>query len=595
MTRRAIRIGGASGYWGDSAEAPRQLIERGDIDYLVFDYLAEVTMSILVRAKAADPQMGYARDFVENVIRPLLPQIKQRGIKVIANAGGVNLATCADALRKVADEAGIDIRVGTVEGDDLLPREEELRNLGITEMFSGHSLPDRLSSANAYLGAFPIAAALDAGAEIVVTGRCVDSAVTLGACIHAFGWSARDLDKLASASMAGHIIECGAQATGGNFTDWRDTVGDWSDMGYPIAQVQANGDFVISKPEGTGGLVSCLSVGEQVLYETSDTAAYVMPDVVVDYRAMTLEQIGPDEVRVSGVKGQPPTETYKVSSTYRDGYRATAMTLITGFDAVDKAEAYAKSLLARVTSLFAARNWPDFTDCAFHLIGAGTLRGQSHLPEARSAQEVVVQIDVRHRDKSALELFSKEATGVALSMATGRCGVGPSGRPKVTPVVAQFAFLIDKGAVHPKVRIDGYEVGFKAPAVAFAPAPAPSSDLVLSRTSEPTVTRPLIDIAVARSGDKGNAANIGVMARKPEFLDVILREVTADLVQDWFAHVSKGEVKRYVAPGMNAVNFHLTECLGGGGTSSVQLDKLAKTYAQQLLEMPVEVPRSLID
>ncbi|MCX7568104.1 DUF1446 domain-containing protein [Sulfitobacter sp. F26169L] len=590
----SVRIGGAAGYWGDSTQAPRQLVEKGNVDYLVFDYLAEVTMSILVRAKAADPTKGYAADFVHLVMKPLLPQIKEKGIKVVVNAGGVNIAACADALRKVAADQGIALKVGIVEGDDLLGRMDDLRSRDIREMFSGAPLPDELSSANAYLGAFPIAAALDGGAEVVITGRCVDSAVTLGILIHEFGWSADAYDQLAAGTLAGHILECGAQATGGNVTDWQDSADGWDNMGYPIAECFADGRFVISKPAGTGGIVSRLSVGEQILYETGDTQSYIVPDVICDFSQAVLDQSAPDEVTITDVKGRAPTDTFKVSATYRDGYRATALTLVTGFEAVEKARHYGDALLKRVTRLLGERGMDGFDRTAVHVIGAETLWGANASPHAAQAREVVVQTDVRHQDKAAIEVFSKETTGVALSMTTGRCGVGEAGRPKATPVVAQFAFLLDKSDVVPVVSVDGQALGFTPPQQTYSPAPALSPPPQSEPFEGPTTTCQLIDIAVARSGDKGNSANVGVMARKPEFYDVICREVTAEKVAAWFAHVTKGEVSCFAAPGMGAVNFLLRETLDGGGTSSLHLDKLAKTYGQQILAMPVEVPSALL-
>lgn len=592
---RSVRIGGAAGYWGDSNQAPRQLVEHGNVDYLVFDYLAEVTMSILVRAKAADPTKGYAADFVHLVMKPLLPLLKEKGVKVVVNAGGVNIAACADALRKVAADQGIALKVGIVEGDDLLGRMDELRSRDIREMFSGAPLPDELASANAYLGAFPIAAALDGGAEVVITGRCVDSAVTLGVLVHEFGWQPDAYDQLAAGTLAGHILECGAQATGGNFTDWKDSADGWDNMGYPIAECFPDGRFVISKPEGTGGIVSRLSVGEQILYETSDTQNYIVPDVICDYSQAVLDQSGPEEVTITGVKGKPPTDTFKVSATYRDGYRATATTLVTGFDAVAKAQHYGDALLKRVSRLLGERGMADFERKAVHVIGAETLWGANASPHAAESREVVVQTDVRHQDKAAIELFSKETTGVALSMTTGRCGVGEAGRPKATPVVAQFAFLIDKSEVVPTVSVDGVSVDFVPPSQTQTPTPAPSDPPQATPFDGPTTTCQLIDIAVARSGDKGNSANVGLMARSPDFYEVICREVTAPKVAAWFAHVTKGEVSCYAAPGMGAVNFLLRETLDGGGTSSLHLDKLAKTYGQQLLAMPVEVPTALLN
>lgn len=596
--KHEVRIGGACGYWGDSAEAPRQLVEKGDVDYLVFDYLAEVTMSILVRAKAADPEKGYALDFVSRVMVPLLPEIRRRGIKVVVNAGGVNISACARALAEEAKKLGITLKVGTVEGDDLLPRDAELREKNISEMFSGKPLPKKLSSANAYLGAFPMAAALDAGADVVVTGRCVDSAVTLGILIHEFGWGVDDYDRLAAGTLAGHILECGAQATGGNFSDWSDVAADWEDMGYPIAVCRPDGGFEITKPPQTGGLVSRLSVGEQILYEIGDTRAYVMPDVICDFSQVTLDEVGHHRVAVAGVRGAPPTRFYKVSATYHDGYRSTATTLITGFDAVAKARRYGDAIIARTRRLFAARGLGDYTQTAVHLIGAETLWGNNRSERAEEAREVVAQIEVRHNDRNAIEIFSREVTGVALSMTTGRAGVGAAGRPEATPVVAQFAFLIEKNSVVPKVLIDGKDIGFSLPvpsAFDDAGIPAPSSGPEHTCDDRDMVSVPLLRIAVARSGDKGNSANVGVMARRPEFYDTLCRELTPERVKQYFDHVTKGTVHVFAAPGFDAINVLMHESLGGGGTSSVNLDKLGKTYGQQILAMSVRVPAVLIN
>jgi len=592
---RTVRIGGGSGYWGDSPEAARQLVEKGNLDYLVFDYLAEVTMSILVRAREKNPDAGYARDFVDLVMKPLLPEIKRQGIRVVANAGGVNTAACAAALAEVAREAGIELRIATVAGDDLLDRVDGLRAQGVREMFSGAPLPEQLISANAYLGAFPIASALDAGAEVVITGRCVDSAATLGPLIHEFKWSAGDHDRLAAGTLAGHILECGAQSTGGNFTDWREVAVGWPEMGYPIAECAADGGFTIGKPQGTGGLVSRLSVSEQILYEIGDPAAYIMPDVVCDFSQVTVSEDGPQRVRVSGARGRPAPRQLKVSATWRDGYRSTATTVVTGFDAVEKAETFAQAVLTRVGRLLAQRQLGAWRGTAVHLIGAETLLGGNARPEARDSREVMVRIDVRHDQRAALELFSKEVTGAALAMTTGRCS-GGGGRPKITPVVAQFAFLIDRAAVTPRVFMDGAPVAYvPEPLAAFDEGAPPSAPAVVADIDGDSVEVPLIALAVARSGDKGDSANIGVIARSAELLPWIRKGVTAERVARWFAHVTRGTATRYEAPGLLAVNFMLTQTLDGGGTSSLHLDSQGKTYAQQLLAMPVAVPARLAD
>lgn len=590
-----IRIGGASGYWGDSQEAPRQLVMQGDIDYLVFDYLAEVTMSILVGAKARRPEAGYARDFVELAMKPLLKDIKARGIRVVANAGGVNVKSCAEALQKIADDAGIAIKIGTVEGDDLMGDIDDLRESGVTGMFDGSPLPDSLISANAYLGAFPIAAALDAGADIVVTGRCVDSAVTLGPLIHEFGWSVDDYDKLASGTLAGHIIECGAQATGGNFTDWKDVADGWDDMGYPIAECSADGSFVITKPANTGGLISNLTVGEQILYEIADPSAYIVPDVVCDFTQATLTPAGNDRLKVADVRGKPPTPTYKVSATYLDGYRATTSTVITGFDVTEKAEAYYAALMKRTRRLFKERNLGDYRASVQHLVGANALWGDNLPNMVQIVDEITAIINVHHDEKDALELFSKETTGVALSMTTGRCSAGSAGRPNVTPVIAQFAFLIDRDRVRAEVTVGGEAVAVTAKPGNWTtgnPSTAEDSEPQTEASENMTEVR-LIDLAAARSGDKGNNANVGLIARKAEYLPWIKQSISIPNVRKWFSHTLKGDVFRYDLPGFDAINFVLTDCLDGGGTSSLHLDVLAKTYGQQILAMPVAIPAKL--
>ncbi|WP_423453890.1 acyclic terpene utilization AtuA family protein [Ottowia sp. VDI28] len=594
---RVVRIGGASGYWGDSAEAARQLVLKGNINYLVFDYLAEVTMSILVRARAKTPEAGYARDFVDLVMKPLLPEIHRRGIRVIANAGGVNIAACAEALAKVADEAGLKLRIATVAGDDLMGRVEELRGEDVRDMTTGKSMPGRLISANAYLGAFPIAAALDSGADIVITGRCVDSATTLGALIHEFGWRPEDHDRLAAGTLAGHILECGAQGTGGNFTDWRDVVAGWPDMGYPIAECESSGGFVITKPEDTGGLVSRLSVSEQIVYELGDPGAYLMPDVTCDFRGVSVTECGRDRVRVEGARGYPPPKSLKVSATWHDGYRASSSTVIAGFDVIEKAEAYSSALLERVNRMLKERGLEALNHVAVHLIGAETLLGAHARPEVRASREVMVRIDVRHAKRDALELFSKEVTGVGLSMTTGRCS-GGAGRPKVTPVIAQFAFLVDRGKVQIDVHVDGKQIAFTPamPHSFFDPSQMHDMRIPVpdGAAAGGEVEVPLIELAVARSGDKGDNANVGVIARHAELLPWLKQALTAERVGQWFAHVQRGGTERYEMPGLLAFNFVLANALDGGGTSSLHLDSQGKTYAQQLLAMPVRIPESML-
>ena len=312
VSGKKIRIGGASGYWGESAMATPQLLSGGQIDYLVYDYLAEITMSIMARAKAKDLSKGYATDFVDSVMRDNLESIAKSGVKIISNAGGINPQACGENIRALIAQKGLDLKVAIITGDDLVSRKLEIAARKPVDMFSGDTFPDvdKIMSVNLYLGAFPIAKALEQGADIIITGRCVDSAVTLGACIYEFGWGLTDWNLLASGSLAGHILECGPQATGGNFTDWQEA-GDIGNIGYPIAEISADGRFVTTKPDGTGGCVNIGTISEQMLYEIGDPRAYALPDVICDFSDVTLTQIAKDRVEVSPAKGRPAPPTIK--------------------------------------------------------------------------------------------------------------------------------------------------------------------------------------------------------------------------------------------------------------------------------------------
>ncbi|MGB7421872.1 MAG: acyclic terpene utilization AtuA family protein, partial [Comamonas sp.] len=353
---KIIRIGGASGFWGDSSVGAPQLVASGQVDYLAFDYLAELTMSILAAARMKKPELGYATDFVQVAMRAVLRDVAAQGIRVVSNAGGVNPEGCAEALRALAEELGVRVKIAVVTGDDVMPQLASLRaqQPPIAELQSGAPLPAKVVTANAYLGARPIQAALDAGAQIVVTGRCVDSAVTLGILMHEFGWAPDDWDRLAGGSLAGHIIECGCQGTGGLHTDWQD-VPDWAHIGYPIVECTADGSFTVTKPAGTGGLVAPQVVAEQMLYEIHDPAAYLLPDVVCDFTQVTMAQAGPHRVRVTGARGLAPTGSYKVSATYLDGYKTSAQLTIVGLQAVAKARRTGEAILERVGELLAAQ------------------------------------------------------------------------------------------------------------------------------------------------------------------------------------------------------------------------------------------------
>lgn len=587
MARHSVRIGGASGFWGDSSVGAPQLVARGQVDFLVFDYLAELTMSILAAARGKNPELGYATDFVQVTMKSILREVAAQGIRVVSNAGGVNPTACAAALRALAAEQGVALKIAVVLGDDVLPQLPALREEDVRELQTGAPLPARLLTANAYLGALPVKAALDAGAQVVITGRCVDSAVTLGALMHAFGWAADDYDRLAMGSLAGHIIECGCQATGGLHTDW-EAVPDWAHIGYPVVECAEDGSFVVTKPPGTGGLVNTAVVAEQMLYEIGDPRRYLLPDVTCVFTTVQLEQQGEHRVRVTGAKGLPPGPQYKVSATYLDGFRCNAQLTIVGIDAARKAQRTGEAILERTRELLAQRGWPDYSRTRIEVLGSEIA---NFGPQARTAdvREAVLHLAVMHPQKEALELFAREIAPAGTSWSPGTTGAG--GRPSPSPAIRQFAFLIDKARLAPRVDLDGEVLEVAVPS-GQPPVPAP-----LARPDAPEgpapaglVEVPLVRVAYARSGDKGNHSNIGVIARRPEWLPWLRRQLTEQRVKDWLGHLVAGEVTRFDVPGIHAMNFLCTEALDGGGMASLRNDPLGKGMAQILLTMPVRVP-----
>jgi hypothetical protein len=589
VAEKVINIGGASGAWGDSPMAIPQLL-TADVHYLMMDYLAEVTMSLLARARIKDPNSGFPPDFVAYLKRSL-PEIAKRQIKVVSNGGGVNPEAAKRALEAVAAELGLSLKIAVVEGDDVMPRIDALRAT-VREASTGEALPPKLLTANAYLGALPIAAALDRGADIVITGRCADSALALGILMHEFGWTADDYDRLAAGSLVGHILECGPQSTGGVHTDWEKVPG-WENIGYPIASCKIDGSFTLWKPDNTGGLIVPASVAEQVLYEVGDPAAYILPDVVADFTEVKLEQVDENRVRVSGAKGYPPTSQYKVSATFQDGWRGVATVSIVGPDAVPKAEKTAEALLARARMLFRQRQLPDFTATHTEVLGSESAYGPK--ANARGVREVLLRLVVDHSEREAIDIFARELGSVGISFAQGTTGIF-SGRPKPTPVVRLYTFFVEKAAMgSPQVQIgDDAPFAVAVPSTGgYAGAAAASGSVADIAADEASVDIDLRSLAVARSGDKANSSNIAIIARDPKYVSLIRREVTPEKMAAHFEGLVHGKVTRYEAPGLHAFNFLLEDALGGGGMASRRIDSQGKAFGQMALEMTIKVPRAL--
>ena len=585
---KSIRIANAGGYWGDDLTQFKRQLELGPIDYLTLDFLAEVTMSIMQKQRSRDPRAGFARDFVKQV-EDSLDLLAKTGTRVITNAGGVNPLSCRGALLETTLALGKPLDVAAVIGDDLMERLGEMNGAGVSlnNMEDGAAfapIRDRVSSANAYYGAWPVVEALKSGAQIVVTGRCTDTGITLAPMIHAFDWAPNDWNRLAAGIVAGHIVECGAQSTGGNFTDWRE-IRDFPGIGYPILEVFPDGSFIVTKHARTGGAVTVRTVKEQLLYEMGDPRGYITPDVVADFATIQLEQAGRDRVRVWGIKGRPAPPSLKVSAAYFDGWKANGTLIISAPDAAAKAKAFA--------ALFWKRLGLTFTATHTELIGHSACWGP--LAPASDPPEILLRLSVRDADKSKIEAFSKLIPAVILSGPPGVAVTG--GRPQAQEVVAYWPALVPRDRVKPRlVTRDGErELDWPTPLLPpGSPERLPRENWPALKGSAKRVTVPLSRIAHGRSGDKGDTCNIGIIARTPEAYPWLKRALTATAVKRRFKGICFGRVTRHEVPNLWALNFLLEQSLGGGGTVSLRLDAQGKTLSHALLALEVSVPKALV-
>ena len=593
MPKDPLVIANCGGFWGDDPTAARRQVEGGPVDYLVMDYLAEVTMAILQKQRRRRPEMGYATDFLAQ-LADVLPACVARGITVISNAGGVNPLACKAAVERLAAELGVgdQVRVGVVLGDDIYDQLGHLIGSGepLRHMDTGRPLADvagKVLSANVYLGAAPVVRALEMGANVIICGRVTDTAVTLAPMIHEFGWAADDWDRLAAGVIAGHIIECGTQCTGGNFTDWQ-TVKSFSNLGYPLVEARPDGTFTVTKHPGTGGLVSVHTVTEQLLYEMG-SPGYLAPDCVARFDSVTLTQDGPDRITVSGARGGPAPEKLKVSVSFAHGYRAFGRLIVSGPDSLAKAHKVAELIWE------CAGGRERYEDTATQFLAWNACHPS--LTDSEPS-EVMVQVAVRDDDVAKInQHFAVHVVPRVLGSVPGITMPSDQGRPRASDVVGYWPALISRERVPVRVMVGDEEVDVSpgtigGDTVPFQPKPF--------RAEPPapwgrTVRVPLSRLCLARSGDKGDTANIGLIARSPEVYAWMVGHITPGFVKAHFGGVCRGEVERAEVPNLLAVNFLLHGSLGGGGTLSLLADAQGKTYAQYLLAAQVEVDEGLLE
>lgn len=596
----AVRIGNAHGFWGDQVSAAATLLaQEPELDFVTLDFLAEVSLSILAQQRTRQADGGWPREILE-VLRSLVPYWNRGGrCRLIANAGGLNPQACAAACQQVLREAGCVPRtVAVVSGDDVL---DQLRgdpgNAAFTNLDTGaalRSVESRLITANAYVGARPIAAALQAGADIVITGRVADPSLTVAACLAFHGWDSQDWDRLAQATVAGHLIECGTQVTGGIETDWLQNPG-MARVGFPFVEVQASGEFTVRLPCGAGGHVTRATVSEQLVYEIGNPDNYLSPDVCVSMAEVMLDDLGANAVRVTGARGRPAPPTYKVSATYQDGYRAQGQLTIFGQDAVAKARRAGETVLQRLLDRGMAPR-ESLIEC----LGTGACHPRMPTePSAEQLVETVLRIAVADSQREIVEQFTRELMPLITSGPPGTTGYA-EGRPRVHPVFRYWPCLIARELVTPNVTVLPVESAVVASA---SPAPvaienrrSPDPRALTGSTDGPApgelrsraAPRRLYDLARARSGDKGQDANIGILARRAEDYPRLKEMLTNERVAEWLGIADATRVIRYEFPALDGINFVIRGILA----NSLRTDAQGKCLGQVLLQMPLEPART---
>lgn len=591
-----IRIANAGGFWGDDLGVLRRQLEGGDVDYISSDFLAEVTMSILRKQQQKNESLGYVTDFVDQIV-DVADLMKTKGVRMITNAGGMNPIGCARKILTELKTKGISLKIAVVDGDNIIDRIDEFypAKANFKNMDSGEDFQDifqQIQSANIYLGVPPLLKALESGADLILAGRVTDTSVTMAPMIYELGWKLDDWDKLAAGLVAGHIIECGAQSTGGNFTDW-DKVKRWDNMGYPIVEMSKNGEFTVYKHENTGGYISVDTLREQLVYEMGNPAQYISPDVVADFSQLQLEQIAPNRVLVKNAKGYPSTPFLKVSMAYEDGYKATSSIVISGGRVYKKAQEFEKIFWNRLNLSFLKQNteFVGYNACLHHLA------------EHIDPNEILLRFSVYDTDVSKINQFSRSIAPLILSGPPGVAVTG--GRARMQQVITYWPTLIPKTCISSWVHvldfdgkiIESEEIPSKLGnevELNLNKSPENAEYKLASETESIVVSVPFRRICLARSGDKGDTVNIGVLARSSAIYQFLKTELTSEKVAKMFSGIAKGKVSRFEIDNLMALNFLLEEALDGGGTKSLMIDAQGKTFASALLNQKVFVPEKLL-
>lgn len=590
-----IRIANAGGFWGDDLGVLRRQLEGGEVDYISSDFLAEVTMSILRKQQLKNEAMGYVGDFVDQIV-DVAGLMKEKKVRMLTNAGGINPLACARKILSELNKKGVELKIAVVVGDNIIERIDEFYpdQTLFTDMETGDDfahIKENIQSANVYLGVPPLLKALESGADLILAGRVTDTSITMAPFIYELGWDLGDWNKLAAGLVAGHIIECGAQASGGNFTDWQ-KINSWNNMGYPIVEMNKDGSFEVYKHANTGGLISRDTIREQLVYEMGDPKHYISPDVVADFSQLELTEVAPNRVLVKNAKGHPSTHFLKVSMAYEDGYKAVSSIVISGGRVLNKAREFEKIFWERLNTGYKKTNTEYIGYNACH----------QNLVEDIDPNEILLRFSVYDDDLEKIKAFS---TSIAPLILSGPPGVAVTGgRARSQQVITYWPTLIPKSLIQTTVHVldsageikETYDIdSILGNESDFTPVNGEISSEKEDEFSQmEMIVVPLRDVCMARSGDKGDTFNIGVLARSEKIYSYLKVKLTSDVVKSMFAGICKGKVKRYELDNLLALNFLLEESLDGGGTKSLMIDAQGKTMASALLNQTFPIPKAYL-